>query len=730
MSSANAVVGVDNDQNSQPTDPRLTEGLARLASQESQAPDAVTRQRHLRSMRRVGLQRRMAPIAAAAAVVALLAGGITALNQNGADETRNLASGDFELPVLREAPELSPVPFERTEDYVILSVDASRADDVANQLSTAMGGDVPVVGKTDALTTFVVPQSAAQTLTDTTGVSAVRDTPIASTAQQSPTPSWGLDRIDAAATPLDNSYSYVNTGAGTITYVIDTGVYSSHSDLSGRVISGYSAVADGNGSEDCNGHGTHVAGTIAGRTYGVAKSATVVAVRVLDCAGSGYASSVVAGINWVVASHPGGPGVINMSLGGGANSAIDSAVNSASAAGLIVAVAAGNSAADACSFSPARAASALTIGATDRTDAKAGYSNDGSCVDMWAPGSSITSAWIGGSGATNTISGTSMATPHVAGLAARLFQANPGISASGVKDILTASSNNNGATFPIVSLVEEDVPVDSTTTTISDVTTTTVESPTTTTTPVVTTTVPKSTTTTTVKPRPGNSGNTPGSKKSPGQNKSVVQPKEFEMKYDTRDGVDALVASWVDDGTPEAYRLECSAAKGGNNATIDTALTVERANVKVTAVGRTETILTLAPTASMRCWVVATIGTSVSAQSNPAIVPVRRVPTAPTTVPATPPTNAPANQSGPGNSGNSGKPNAGNSGNQNNNSGNPGRSNNSPTTSVASIDAIPTTTVARGNSGNPNAGGNSNNSTTQNNNSGGSNKPNQPGKGG
>ena len=697
---------MDNDQNSQPTDPRLAEGLARLASQESQTPDAVTRQRHLRSMRRVGLQRRMAPIAAAAAVVALLAGGITALNQNSADDTRNLASGEIELPKLREAPELSPVPFERTEEYVILWVDASRANDVANQLSTAMGSDVPVVGKTDALTTFVVPQSAAQTLTDTTGVSAVRDTPIASTAQQSPTPSWGLDRIDAATTPLDNSYSYVNTGAGTITYVIDTGVYSSHSDLSGRVISGYSAVADGNGSEDCNGHGTHVAGTIAGRTYGVAKSATVVAVRVLDCAGSGYASSVVAGINWVVASHPGGPGVINMSLGGGANSAIDTAVNSASAAGLIVAVAAGNSAADACSFSPARAASALTIGATDRTDAKASYSNDGSCVDMWAPGSSITSAWIGGSGATNTISGTSMATPHVAGLAARLFQANPGISASGVKDILSASSNNNGATFPIVSLVEEDVPVDSTTTTISDVTTTTVDSPTTTAAPV-TTTVPKSTTTTTVKPRPGNSGNTPGSKKSPGQNKSVVQPKEFEMKYEARDGVDVLVASWIDDGTPEAYRLECSAAKGGNNAAIDTSLVVERANVTVTAVGRTETILTLAPTASMRCWVVATVGTSVSAQSNPAIVPARRVPSVPnvtTTVPATPPTNAPANQSGPGNSG---KPNAGNSGNS-------GRSNSVPTTSVASIDAVPTTTVARGNSGNGNSGGNANNNSGKN----------------
>lgn len=178
-----------------------------------------------------------------------------------------------------------------------------------------------------------------------------------------PTTSWGLDRIDAVDTALNNSYKYVSTGTGALIYVIDTGVYSGHSDLSGRVRSGYTAIDDGNGTQDCNGHGTHVAGTAAGTTYGVAKTATVVAVRVLDCAGSGYSSSVVAGINWAVASHPGGPGIINLSLGRAANSAVDAAVAASTQAGLAVVVAAGNSGADACQYSPARAPSAITIGA-------------------------------------------------------------------------------------------------------------------------------------------------------------------------------------------------------------------------------------------------------------------------------------------------------------------------------------------------------------------------------
>ena len=246
-----------------------------------------------------------------------------------------------ELQPLREVTDISAVPFERSENYVILKVDASRAETVARDLQKASGAAPAVVGRTGSATTFAVPESAAQTLSDTSGIIATPDTPIKATTQQNPVPSWGLDRLDGST--LDNSYSYISAGAGEYVYVIDTGVYSGHNEFGGRVRSGYTAVADGNGTEDCNGHGTHVAGTIAGQNYGVAKAATIVAVRVLDCTGSGYSSSVIAGINWVIASHPGGTGIINLSLGGVANAAIDQAVADATAAGLVAGVAAGNS---------------------------------------------------------------------------------------------------------------------------------------------------------------------------------------------------------------------------------------------------------------------------------------------------------------------------------------------------------------------------------------------------
>jgi subtilisin family serine protease len=207
-----------------------------------------------------------------------------------------------------------------------------------------------------------------------------------------------------------------------LAYVVDTGIDYNHSDFAGRVAAGFTAINDGTGVLDCNGHGTHVSGTIAGSFYGVAKAATLVPVRVLDCAGSGYLSGVVAGLDWIAKNWtPGTPAVVNMSLGGGVSSTLDSAVESLVSKGITVAVAAGNSAADACTSSPARTPGVITVAASDATDGFAYFSNFGSCVDVIAPGVSITSDWIGSTTATAAISGTSMASPHVAGLIASMM---------------------------------------------------------------------------------------------------------------------------------------------------------------------------------------------------------------------------------------------------------------------------------------------------------------------
>jgi len=254
---------------------------------------------------------------------------------------------------------------------------------------------------------------------------------------------WGLDRIDQRALPLTRSYSYNATGAGVTAYIIDTGIRFSHNEFGGRAVSGYDAV-DGGSADDCNGHGTHVAGTVGGSTYGVAKGVALVGVRVLNCSGSGTTSGVIAGIDWVTSNHTNGSAVANMSLGGSASSALDSAVSRSIADGVTYAVAAGNGnrggkAQDACNYSPARTPDALTIGATDSTDTKPRWSNYGACVDWFAPGVSITSAWYTGSSATNTISGTSMATPHVAGVAALYLQGSPGSSPAAVRAALWAN---------------------------------------------------------------------------------------------------------------------------------------------------------------------------------------------------------------------------------------------------------------------------------------------------
>lgn len=252
-------------------------------------------------------------------------------------------------------------------------------------------------------------------------------------------PSWGLDRVDQR-TGLDGSFTYAADGSGVTAYIIDTGIDVGNADFGGRASVGVDEIGDGRNGIDCNGHGTHVSGTVGGSKWGIAKNVTLVAVRVLDCNGSGSWSGVVAGMDWVAAAHAAGtPAVANMSLGGGANTTVDDAVRRMIADGVATAVAAGNGnfigiAQDACKSSPARVAEAMTIGATDKTDKKASWSNYGNCVDWFAPGVGITSDWL--NGGTNTISGTSMATPHTAGVAALYLQGNPGASAATVRDAL------------------------------------------------------------------------------------------------------------------------------------------------------------------------------------------------------------------------------------------------------------------------------------------------------
>ncbi len=259
-------------------------------------------------------------------------------------------------------------------------------------------------------------------------ISVEPDRQVQATDTQTPA-TWGLDRIDEQTRALNNRYTYTKTGAGVTAYVIDSGVRAGHSQFGGRVANGFNAIEgeDSGKTADCNGHGTHVAGTIGSSSYGVAKAVTIVPVRVLDCDGSGYWSEVIAGIDWVTEHHVAGtPAVANMSLGGGTYSPVDNAVATSIADGITYAISAGNDNENACNASPARVSSALTVGATTRTDARASFSNYGSCVDLFAPGVDITSTWNSSNSATNTISGTSMASPHVAGVAATLLEGTSG----------------------------------------------------------------------------------------------------------------------------------------------------------------------------------------------------------------------------------------------------------------------------------------------------------------
>jgi subtilisin family serine protease len=360
--------------------------------------------------------------------------------QDATKPTSPLASPD------QSALAVLPANAEVIPDQYIVVFKPGVADHIAlaRKLLAANGGTLRF--RYDVINGFAgrMPAAAAAIIARHPDVALVEQDQLVHLVATQANPTWGLDRIDQRPTTLDRSYTYNATGAGVTAYIIDTGILFSHGEFGGRAVTGIDEITPGGSAVDCNGHGTHVSGTIGGSTYGVAKNVNLVAVRVLDCNGSGSISGVTAGVDWVTKNHV-SPAVANMSLGGGKSAALDQAVANSIASGVTYAIAAGNGdilgrAQNACNSSPADVPAAITVSATDDTDTKASWANIGTCVDIFAPGVNITSSWHTSNTATNTISGTSMATPHVAGSAALYLENHRGATAADVATALTGNA--------------------------------------------------------------------------------------------------------------------------------------------------------------------------------------------------------------------------------------------------------------------------------------------------
>ncbi|WP_240489925.1 S8 family peptidase [Actinomadura atramentaria] len=350
-------------------------------------------------------------------------------------------------PAAAEGPILGGATAASVKDSYLVTLKDGRTgtDGVATQARALAGRYSGRVGRVYSRTVrgfqaSMSEQRARRLAADPAVATVERDSAVHALDVQPNPPNWGLDRIDQTRLPLNGSYTYDTKAPGVTAYIVDTGILTTHADFGGRAVSGRDLVDNDDDATDCNGHGTHVAGIVGGAAHGVAKGVKLVGVRVLDCSGSGAVSGVVAGLDWV-AEHAVRPAVANLSLGGGTSATLDAAIKRAVAAGVTVVVAAGNDGKDACGGSPARVPEALTVGATTRADRRADYSNYGTCVDLFAPGSDVTSDWIGGANATRSASGTSMASPHAAGAAALVLAAHPQDTPAQVATALTGAAD-------------------------------------------------------------------------------------------------------------------------------------------------------------------------------------------------------------------------------------------------------------------------------------------------